>query len=187
MDRNEIISDAYVAARGSLKRALDIARLKEPLINMDDIKRWQRERTNDKRRPSKYNSWVASAPKEEYQVDLFQENKGAPFQLLAVDTFSKRVAVEPLESNTSKDIIKGLDAVFKEMGGKPKSIYSDAEGGIVAKKTREWLGERGRDVVSHITVNHAPLAEAMIKVIKNRVELLKRHEKNEWKRIRGSS
>ena len=97
MDRNEIIADAYVAARGSLKRALDIARLKEPKINMDDIKRWQRERTNDKRRPSKYNSWVASAPKEEYQVDLFQERK-APFQLLAVDTFSKRVAVEPLKN-----------------------------------------------------------------------------------------
>jgi len=185
MDRNEIISDAYVAARGALKRALDIARLKEKKINMDDIKRWQRERTNDKRRPTKYNSWVASGPKEEYQMDLFQENKDAPFQLLAVDTFSKRVAVEPLESNTSPDIIKGLDAVFKEMGGKPKSIYSDAEGGIVANETQAWLGAKGRDVLSHITVNHAPLAEAMIKVIKNRVEFLKRHGKTNRK-IRGS-
>ena len=164
MDRDDIISDAYVSARGSLKRALDIARLKDPKINMDDIKRWQRERTNDKRRPTKYNSWVASGPKEEYQVDLFQENKDAPFQLLAVDTFSKRVAVEPLKGNSGDDIIEGLDAVFKEMGGKPKSIYSDAEGGIVGNDTQAWLQKQG--VVIQITINHAPLAEAMIKVIK---------------------
>ena len=163
MDRDDIISDAYVAARGALKRALDIARLKDPKIKMDDIKRWQRERTNDKRRPTKYNSWVASGPKEEYQVDLFQENKDAPFHLLAVDTFSKRVAVEPLESNTSPGMINGLDAVFKEMGGNPESIYSDAEGGIVANKTQAWLRAKGRDVVSHITVNHAPLARHPIR------------------------
>ena len=50
------------------------------------------------------------------------------------------------------------------MGGDPKSIYSDAEGGIVAKKTQEWLTRE--KIVSNITVNHAPLAEAMIKVIK---------------------
>ena len=151
---------------GALKRALDIARLKDRAIKLDDIERWKREQTNDQQRPKKYNSWVAKGPKEEYQVDLFQEKKGAPYQLLAVDTFSKRVAVEPLQNNTSPAIIEGLDALFKEMGGKPKSIYSDAEGGIVANKTQKWLGAKGRDVVSHITVNHAPLAEAMIKVIK---------------------
>jgi hypothetical protein len=175
MDRDDIISDAYVSARGSLKRALEIARLNDKKINMDDIKRWQRERTNDIRRPTKYNSWVASGPKEEYQVDLFQEHKKAPFQLLAVDTFSKRVAVEQLKNNNSSAIMEGLDAVFKEMGGKPKSIYSDAEGGIVGNDTQTWLQKQG--VVSQITINHAPLAEAMIKVIKNRVEFLKKHGK----------
>ena len=79
--------------------------------------------------------------------------------------------------------MEGLDAVFKEMGGKPKSIYSDAEGGIVGNDTQTWLQKQG--VVSQITINHAPLAEAMIKVIKNRVELLKRHGKTNRK-IRGS-
>ena len=174
MERDQIISDAYYASRGAITRTLRLAKLRDPKIKQEDIKRWKRANFNEEKRPTKYNTWVGKEPKEEYQVDLFQEKKGAPHQLMVVDTFSKRMAHEPLESNQAPDIVEGFKTAFKEMGGNPKSIYSDAEGGIVAKTTKKWLTEK--DIVSNITVNHAPLAEAMIKVLKNRVEFVRKHK-----------
>ena len=165
MERDQIISDAYYAARGAITGTLRLAKLRDPKIKKADIERWRRANNNDEKRPTKYNTWVGKEPKEEYQVDLFQEKKGAPHQLMVVDTFSKRMAHEPLANNQAPAIVKSFEAAFEEMGGNPKSIYSDAEGGIVAKQTKKWL--TGRDIVSNITVNHAPLAEAMIKVLKN--------------------
>ena len=81
-------------------------------------------------------------------MDLFQEKRGAPHQLMVVDTFSKRMAHEPLESNQAPDIVNGFKTAFKEMGGNPKSIYSDAEGGIVANTTKKWL--KKEEIVSNI-------------------------------------
>ena len=80
---------------------------------MEDIKKWRIENYNLERRPRKFNSWVANRPKEEYQADLFffddlrqrekvqtgkaKEPVDYVAGLLVVDTFTKKIAVVPIE------------------------------------------------------------------------------------------
>ena len=82
---------------------------------MEDVNKWRIENYNLEKRPRKFNSWVANKPKEEYQADLFffddlrqQEKVRANVKtkepvdyvagLLVVDTFSKKIAVVPIEA-----------------------------------------------------------------------------------------
>ena len=174
MERDQIISDAYYASSGAITGTLRLAKLRDPKIKQEDIKRWKREYTVDEKRPTKYNTWVGKEPKEEYQADLFFPKNGHPM-LMVVDTFSKRMAVEPLNNKQGPSIRKGFKAAFQEMGGPPKSIYTDAEGAITSNKTKNWLAEQ--KIVSNITLKHAPVAEAMIKFVKNRVEFVRKHRK----------
>ena len=83
---------------------------------MEDIKTWRIENYNLEKRPRKFNSWVANRAKEEYQADLFffddlrqrakvhasklKEPVDYVAGLLVVDTFSKKIAVVPIEQTT---------------------------------------------------------------------------------------
>ena len=96
-----------------LEPTLKRARLHDRSVKMEDIKKWRVENYNLEKRPRKFNSWVANRPKEEYQADLFffdDPRQRAKVQtgklkepvdyvagLLLVDTFSKKIAVVPIE------------------------------------------------------------------------------------------
>ena len=87
---------------------------------MEDVKKWRIENYNLEKRPRKFNSWVANRPFEEFRADLFffddlrqRENtpKGHVKEpvdyvagLLVVDTFSKKIAVVPIEGNNQEDL-----------------------------------------------------------------------------------
>ena len=53
------------------------------------------------------------------------------------------------------------------MGGKPGSIYSDAEAAMTGKAAQQWFRQQG--IVHNITLGHAPVAERMIGVIKIKI------------------
>ena len=76
MERDQIISDAYYASRGAITGTLRLAKLRDPNIKQEDIKRRRRENNNDEKRPTKNNTWVGKEPKEEYQADLFSRTTG---------------------------------------------------------------------------------------------------------------
>ncbi len=101
MERDQIISDAYYASRGAIIGTLRLAKLRDPKIKKADIERWRRANNNDEKRPTKYNTWVGKEPKEEYQADLFFPHNGPPM-LMMVDTFSKSMAVEPVDEKKAK-------------------------------------------------------------------------------------
>ena len=77
---------------------------------------WRVENKNIENRPRKFNSWVANRAAEEYQADLFffddlRQREKAPkgkvkepvayvAGLLVVDTFSKNIAIVPIEGTT---------------------------------------------------------------------------------------
>ena len=54
-----------------------------------------------------------------------------------------------------------MKKAFRQMGGKPEIIYTDAEPGLTSNKTQAWL-KRQKNVAYNITLRHAPLAERMI-------------------------
>ncbi|MFM7979060.1 MAG: hypothetical protein ACKPKO_07050, partial [Candidatus Fonsibacter sp.] len=111
---------------------------------MEDVNRWRVENKNLEKRPRKFNSWVAKRANEEYQADLFffddlrQREKvkegdatrtvREPVEYkagqLVVDTFSKKIAVVPLNRKTGGNLRLALDESFKQMGRKPEMLYT---------------------------------------------------------------
>ena len=108
---------AFKHEKCRLAPALNGARLYDRTVKMDDIKKRRIENYNLEKRPRKFNSWVANRAKEEYHADLFffddlrqrekvniTGNTKEPVDyvagLLVVDTFSKKIAVVPIEQTT---------------------------------------------------------------------------------------
>ena len=145
-DKRKIINEAYFAENGALTATLRRANLKDMSITMDDVKKYRRENFNEEKRPTEYNTWVGKEPKEEYHADLFFLGKNSIPRLLLVDTFSKRMSVVPLGGKKHPDIIEGLKIGFEEMGGEPKSIYTDAEGAITSNEVKKWLIQQGPEI-----------------------------------------
>ena len=87
--------------------------------------------------------------------------------LLVVDTFSKKVAVVPMKNRNWDSIRPALERAFGRLGGKPHSIYSDAEASMTKPEAQTWFRQQG--IVHNITLGHAPVAERMIGVIKNKI------------------
>ena len=155
-----------------------------PKVTMADVKKWRIENYNLEKRPRKFKSWVANRPFEEFQADLFffddrrqrektpkgnvKESVDYVAGLLVVDTFSKKIAVVPIEGKNKEDLGAALEKAFRRMGGKPEMLYTDAEPGLTSNETQSWLMKQ-KNVAHNITLRHAPLAERMIGHIKNQI------------------
>ncbi|MFM7984313.1 MAG: hypothetical protein ACKPKO_33815, partial [Candidatus Fonsibacter sp.] len=116
--RQSIIDAALREEKWRLETALNRARLYDPEVTMEDVKRWRIANYNLEKRPWKFNSWVGNRPLEEFQADLFffddrRQQEKAPkgkvkepvdyvAGLLVVDNFSKNIAVVPIEGKTKR-------------------------------------------------------------------------------------
>jgi hypothetical protein len=87
--------------------------------------------------------------------------------LLVVDTFSTKVAVVPMKNRNWDSVRPALERAFGRLGGKPHSIYSDAEASMSKLEAQTWFRQQG--IVHNITMEHAPVAERMIGVVKNKI------------------
>ena len=106
MRKQAVMDAALKEEKWRLEPALKRARLHDRTIKIADVRKWRRENYNLEKRPRKFNSWVANRAKEEYQADLFffddlkqRDEEPAKYNagLLVVDTFSKKIAVVPIE------------------------------------------------------------------------------------------
>ena len=173
-ERDAIMDAALKEMKWRLGPALKEAQKHNRTIKMEDIQKWRKENYNMEKRPRKFNSWVANKAKEEYQADLFffddlkqKDDEPAKYSagLLVVDTFSKKIAVVPIENKTVGNLLPALEQAFRKMAGKPAMLYTDAESGLTANATRKWLNTK--QIAHNITLRHAPVAERMIGHIKN--------------------
>ena len=69
--KNDTISKIYYEHFGSIKRTLKEAREINPDIKEKDIKAWKDREISRKINLTGDNSFVASRPREEFQVDIF--------------------------------------------------------------------------------------------------------------------
>ena len=86
----EIISKIYndLSGFGSIKQTFDEARKIDKTITLNDVKEWKEKNIVRKTNLKGYNSYIASEPREEYQVDPFYVNLGEQkfkYGMLAVD------------------------------------------------------------------------------------------------------
>ena len=220
-DKDEVIKQVYhdESGYGSRVHTFRRAHARNPNITMRDVAKWYDRNVENKKADTRYNSWVAHEPREEYQVDLMflrdpvvpkkvmkghqQKGKRAPIVkvekteyeplpdsnkplMVFCDVFSRRIWIEPVEDKQTRDIIDALERGFRQMGGKPKVLYSDREGGIMSTVTQGYL--EGQGVKSIFTRHHAAFVERQIRTIKSmilkRVEQWVNRDPPNWKEWR---
>ena len=73
----------------------------------------------------------------------------------------------PIKSERIDDVLEGIKEIIKLMQVKPDAIYCDEEGAIMSNKVQSYFLREG---IQHIiTRSHAPLAERMIRTIKDMI------------------
>ena len=189
MSKSEIINKIYYdpAGHGSMKTTYEDAKQKDKSISYVDVKKWFDTNISRKTQLKGYNSFIASEPKEEYQMDLFFMNylKDPEFNigLLMVDIFSKFVSIIPMKANNAPSILEAMKEAIIKMGGKPQTLYTDDEGGLNTPLIQKYL--KDQDIRHLVTRSHAAVAERTIRTVKamidKRLESAK-HRENQNKR-----
>jgi hypothetical protein len=181
---NEKIEAIYEdkAGFGSLAQLISDVKRYYPDIRRPDVIKWYNsnvERNIVQR--SGYNSYVAKAPLEEFQIDLFNmksKTDGDQYSIAmgCIDIFTKQAVVIALNNKQSDTLLDGLKQVFKLMQ-KPKVLITDAEGGLQSKQVGDYL--KKENITYIINRNHAPVIERFIRTFRNMVSrrLQKRDER----------
>lgn len=185
-DKIKIIEKVYYdpGGFGSINQTLKDAKKYDKTITYDDIKKWKTSQDfGQKAKMRGMNSFIAQAPREEYQMDLlfFADQPIAPQlknAMLMVDIFSKYTQVVPCKSKQIPDVLNAIKDCLDKMGGKPKTIYSDNEGAFVSNEVKKYF-ENAK--IRHLTtLGHAPVAERQIRTIKDMIYKRIEHTKKEW-------
>ena len=145
-----------------------------------------------------FNSYVAPSADHELQVDLFEFkykqpirhtlkdtvidgkvynlgkpiarslNHVAPYGIIGINTFAKKVHVVPAFGETARDHWKpAMKEIIKELG-KPEVIYTDPDASLDAIEMKEWFNKN--KIRNVITRQHAAVAERAIRTIKKRLD-----------------
>ena len=93
---------------------------------------------------------------------------------MSVDIFTKFCAIVLMKGRTTQDVLNALKEIIPKMGGKPESIYTDGEGGIISKEVQSYLGQENIKFIR--TASHAAYAERTIRTIKDMIH--KREDDN---------
>ena len=168
-DKNKIISNIYKEYYGSRRDTFEEAKKKDPSITYEDIKDWFNKNFIRKTNLRGYNSFIASEPYEEFQMDLFfindLDNQDYKIGLLMVDIFSKYMTVVPVKTKQPDDILQAIKDGIDNMGGKPLVFYTDEEGSFTSKLVKNYFLDNH---IQHIiTRGHAAVAERSIRTIKD--------------------
>jgi transposase InsO family protein len=185
--KEQLIAEAYnqYGNFGNVAKTLKAARLLDRSITRKDVQQWKDKNHAPLRAHRGLNSYVAKKPKEEYQMDLMffrdlDRETEAKYEgaLLMVDIFTKYCWVTPIRSKETEDIQTAIEKCIKKMGGKPKSIYHDAETTFTGRDMQQWLVANNIQPIT--TLTHAPVAERTIRTIKNLLYPRVRHFGNPW-------
>ena len=90
-----------------------------------------------------------------------------PYAVMAIDSFTKKMHVEPMTLNQGKDWREALDKIVAVIG-KPKVMYSDPDSALGGNEMKGWFTRNNiRNVISK---QHASIAERGIRYLKNRLD-----------------
>ena len=65
-----------------------------------------------------------------------------PYAVIAIDSFTKKMHVEPMTLNQGKDWREALDKIVAKLG-KPKVMYSDPDSSLGGNEIKGWFTTRG--------------------------------------------
>lgn len=123
-----------------------------------------------------YNSYVAYAPLEEFQIDLIVMKDISKIDytycFTCIDVTTRIADAEPMKDKTASEALQAFKAIIERMG-KPKQIYADSG--------KEWQGVFGKfleeeGINAIFVTTHAPFIERFNQTLKN---MLHRYMTNE--------
>jgi transposase InsO family protein len=101
------------------------------------------------KKPKERNPFFIYSLREQIQADLIdvrqlaKHNDGVTFILTAIDCFSKRAWIEPMENKTAKTSLRVIEKVVASMMPKPKAILFDRGSEFKNVQVRKYLEEEG--------------------------------------------
>ena len=171
--KEQVISKVYYDVRsgfGSIAETLRKAREQDKHITRTDVKSFlDKQAVRQEKKPNRYNSFVPEGRLEQIQVDLADFGKASSryrYGLVAVDSFTKHVAVVPMMRKTSASTAAALDTVLQLLG-LPATVLTD-EGGEFQASFEEKL--RCYEI-QHVVTRTPPIfVERVIRTIKENLE-----------------
>ena len=131
---DEKIAEVYNSETGfgSLATTYQDVKKKYPKITFKGVKSWYGRNAEYNVRSSGYNSFVASAPLQEFQVDLFnmKGREGGKYKMgmAGIDIFSKKAMAVAIPDKTKESLLEALKQIFNQLG-KPKVLMTDERAG----------------------------------------------------------
>ena len=132
----------------------------------------ERQKSRQFKKYSSFNSYVASKPLQELQIDIgdftksAEVNDGFRYMFLAVDIFSKYIHCVPVKDKESPESIRAFKEVINVIGV-PENIMSDREG---AWESTEFIKLLNEHKIKHIiSSSPTPFGERAVQEIKNMI------------------
>ena len=170
---NEKVQSIYEdkAGFGSLAQLIgDVKRYYPDILRADVIKWYKANVERNIVQRGGYNSYVAKAPLEEFQIDLFnmkvKEDDEYKMVIGAIDIFTKVATVIAVPNKQPETFLKALKQIFKIMG-KPKILMADEEGSLNSKLIDKFF--KDEKVLYIINRHHAPFIERFIRTFRNMI------------------
>ena len=175
-DKDKIIRQIYYdvdTGFGSINETYQNAKKILNTITYNDVKDFlERQKSRQFKKYHGYNSYVASKPLQELQIDLgdFTKsgavNDGYRYMFLAVDIFSKYIHCVPVKDKEPPESIRAFKEVLNVIGI-PENVMSDREG---AWESTEFIKLLNEHKIKHITSSSPPpFSERAVQEIKNMI------------------
>ena len=185
--QNKLINIIYHGADGygSVKNTFDKAKMIDPTIEYDTVKKWFAKNLVKKDGYKYFNSFIVGGPKVEYQIDIMELKRpdvedSDKTVLVGVDIFTKQIEIVKLYRKSADSYLEGLEKLVDKLGGPPKFIYSDMDPALLNIHVRTWIESKGIQLIT--TRSHAPVVERAIRTIKQQIDR-RLEDKPEGKKI----
>lgn len=125
------------------------------------------------KKPRHHNPFFIYFPRQQLQVDLIdisglaEDNDGVTFLLAAIDCFTKKAWVEPLQNKKGATVLKALRTIFSNMHTLPKQIFFDHGKEFVNKAVRTYLIGENVHIVHPASTQKAAIVERFNRSIQN--------------------
>ncbi len=188
MEIDRILRQIYYSESGFDSKAVTLKKAKKikPSISKQDVDKWfEKQESQQLKRKTFYNSYVADHKLQQIHADLADFRQGSDdiefkYAFIAIDIFSRFIVGCPMKGKTADDCKQALEFVidkFKHF----EELYTDSEGGLLSQEATQLLN---RHNIKHIaTYGKAFHAEKAIHIIKmgihNRLQGLKLN-KEDW-------
>jgi hypothetical protein len=172
--QNIYFNVSHPASFSSMERLYKAARTIRPAITRDYVRKWLSEQdayTFHRHARQKFKRSRLISPGLFMQADidladvsnLSKSNDGVHFLLLAIDSLSRKLYVQPLQSKKASDIIAGLEKLWGD-DPVPRAIRSDSGKEFTNHLVQQYFKTND---VHHFTTFNSPKAHMVERAIKS--------------------